>query len=185
MGLRATGTGLWRPAAPLPGNHFLKNGIEHNFSLDLLLLYNIKCNAREGSMKEFDLPIEKARNAVKAIDDVDLRGRAFEVILAHLLEDGSIAKDNQAQSGKIQKKPPVASAASDSTLPGRILSLKGDGFFNGQQTLSAVRDELRKRGWHYPATSLSGPLQALVRQRELRREQVKDGNKKIWKYSNH
>jgi hypothetical protein len=70
-------------------------------------------------------------------------------------------------------------------LPGRVLSLKTDGFFKSQQTLSAVRDELRRRGWHYPVTSLSGPLQLLVRQRELRREQIKDGNKKIWKYSNY
>jgi hypothetical protein len=136
-------------------------------------------------MKDFDSLIEKARDAVKTIDDADLRGRAFEVVLAHLLRDGNITKENQASEGKSPKRPSTASAVPESTLPGRILSLKTDGFFKGQQTLSAVRDELRKRGWHYPATSLSGPLQLLVRQRELRREQIKDGNKKIWKYSNH
>lgn len=136
-------------------------------------------------MKDFDSQIEKARDAVDKIDDADLRGRAFEVILAHLLRNGNIAKDNQALEGKSQKKSSTASTIPESTLPGRILSLKSDGFFKSQQTLGAVRDELRKRGWHYPATSLSGPMQLLVRERELRREQIKDGNKKVWKYSNH
>jgi hypothetical protein len=136
-------------------------------------------------MNEFDSPIDKARDAVKKIDDADLRGRAFEVILAHILRHGNMTKDNHAPEGKSPKRPPTISPVPGSTLPGRILSLKSDGFFENQQALSAVREELRKRGWHYPATSLSGPLQLLVRQRELRREQTKDGNKRIWKYSNY
>jgi len=163
----------------------LKNDIRQKILLDLLFSLNMKWKREGDFMKDFDSPIEKARDAVKKIDDADLRGRAFEAILAHLLQNGYITKDNQAPEGKSQKKPATASAVPESTLPGRILSLKSDGFFKGQQTLGDVRDELRKRGWHYPATSLSGPLQLLVRQRELRREQIKDGNKKIWKYSNH
>jgi hypothetical protein len=139
-------------------------------------------------VKNFDSLIEQARKSVEKMTDADLRGKAFEVILAHLIEGGGIGAPNQAVSGKngkSRKEPAAAFAPAGSTLPGRIVSLKGDGFFKSQRALSEVQDELRKRGWHYPVTSLSGPMQLLVRQRELRREQVKDGNKKIWKYSNY
>ena len=136
-------------------------------------------------MPDFGELIEQARKSVARVDDGDLRGRAFEVILAHLLRDGHIGADEQAKGRKSPAKAAAVSAPPESTLPGRILSLKVDGFFKSQQSLGEVREELRKRGWHYPVTSLSGPLQSLVRQRELRREQVKDGNKKVWKYSNH
>jgi hypothetical protein len=107
------------------------------------------------------------------------------IISRKMTLDGNITIDNQDSEGKTPKKPSPAQTVPESTLPGRILSLKNDGFFKSQQALGAVRDELRKRGWHYPTTSLSGPLQLLVRQRELRREQIKDGKKKIWKYSNY
>ena len=66
----------------------------------------------------------------------------------------------------------------------RILALGGEGFFAAQRTIAEVRSELASHGWHYPLTTLSGRLQSLVQQRSLRRERVKDGRKKVWKYSN-
>jgi hypothetical protein len=66
----------------------------------------------------------------------------------------------------------------------RILTIRGDGFFAAQRTISEIRSELATRGWHYPLTTLSGRLQTLVQQRHLRREKIKDGRKKIWRYSN-
>jgi hypothetical protein len=65
----------------------------------------------------------------------------------------------------------------------RILALGGDGFFAAQRTISEIRTELATRGWHYPLTTLSGRLQTLVQQRHLRRERVKEGRKKVWRYS--
>jgi hypothetical protein len=136
-------------------------------------------------MKDLKKLAEEARKSVENIADNDIRGRAFEVALAYLLRESDIGLGNQSPSVKSRKEAPPKSPVPESTLPGRILSLKGEGIFKAQRGLGEVREELRKRGWHYPVTSLSGPLQLLVRQRQLRREQVKDGKKRIWKYSNY
>ena len=77
-----------------------------------------------------------------------------------------------------------SSAPNSGSCIGRILAIRGDGFFAAQRTISEVRTELATRGWHYPLTALSGRLQTLVQQRQLRREKVKEGRKKIWRYSN-
>jgi hypothetical protein len=136
-------------------------------------------------MKDLKNLAEEARKSVENIVDPDLRGRAFEVALAYLLRESDIGVTNQSPPAKSRKEATPKSPVPETTLPGRILSLKSEGIFKAQRGLNEVRDELRKRGWHYPVTSLSGPLQLLVRQRALRREQVKDGKKKIWKYSNY
>jgi hypothetical protein len=73
---------------------------------------------------------------------------------------------------------------SGESCKGRILALKADGFFASQRTISEIRTELATRGWHYPLTTLSGRLQTLVQERHLRREKVKEGRKKVWRYSN-
>ena|ERR1700693_112124 len=72
----------------------------------------------------------------------------------------------------------------DGSCSSRILALRGDAFFAAQRTISEIRTELATRGWHYPLTTLSGRLQTLVQQRHLRREKVKEGRKKVWRYSN-
>lgn len=66
----------------------------------------------------------------------------------------------------------------------RILALRDEDFFASQRAMSEIRSALASHGWHYPLTTLSGRLQQLVQQRSLRRERVKDGRKKVWKYSN-
>jgi hypothetical protein len=62
--------------------------------------------------------------------------------------------------------------------------LRDEGFFKTQKAIGEVREELKAHGWHYPLTTLSGRLQALVQQRQLRRERGVQGKKKVWKYSN-
>lgn len=135
-------------------------------------------------MQDFGKLIEEARQATTGVSDPDLRGRAFQSILEFLLEGGNIGETKQAAKNRTASPPIHRPAPTETTLPGRIVSLKSDDFFKSQRTIVEVQGELRKRGWHYPLTSLSGPMQSLVRQRELRREQVKDGKKKVWKYSN-
>jgi hypothetical protein len=122
---------------------------------------------------------------VKGMQDVELRSRAFEVIFSHLLEKSSIGDSSQAGMKKILPTHKPTSQSSEATLPGRIGALKVDDFFVVQRGIGEVREELKKRGWHHPVTSLSGPLQSLVQQKVLRREHVKVGSKKSWKYSNY
>lgn len=133
---------------------------------------------------DFKVEIDAALAESKFVVDQDLRGRAFEVILAHLLEMSLISKAPQAPKALPSKQTGKTKEVAPNTLQGRIQALKDEEFFKDQRSLADVRAELRTKGWHYPATSLSGPLQHLVRQRELRREQIGDGKKKIWKYSN-
>ena len=116
-----------------------------------------------------------------------LKVKAFETILTHLLS-GDVGKRVQSVSkGKprpTQKGEAVPTAPN--SLTERILSLKGEGFFSSQRSITEIRQELKKNGWHYPVTSMSGPLQRLVQKRELRREQADDGDeeRKGYVYSN-
>lgn len=126
-----------------------------------------------------------AEKAVKDMSDGDLKVKAFEVVLAHLL--GGTQPPSGTSTPKTEEDKPAkrrAAAQDKTTIGGRILVLKNEGFFKAQKTIGQVREELRAHGWHYPLTTLSGRMQALVRQRELRRERAKEGQKNIWKYSN-
>ena len=90
------------------------------------------------------------------------------------------------QSKKRRRTSAIARVAdiNATSCSSRILGLRGEGFFAIQRTMSEIRSELASHGWHYPLTTLSGRLQVLVQQRSLRREKVKAGRKKVWKYSN-
>lgn len=129
---------------------------------------------------------KQAEQAVAEMPDGELKVKAFEVILNHLLEGPRPSTADETQIGKsFSQKPKVTKGASKaSSLSGRILVLRDENFFNSQKTIGELREELKAHGWHYPLTALSGTLQTLVQQRELRRERAKQGNKKIWKYSN-
>ena len=123
---------------------------------------------------------KRAERAVAGMAKGPLKTAAFQTILAKLLADAGSGEQIQpapskAQSGRKQQP---------STLTERILAIRSEGFFKPQRSLSEVREALGSRGWHYPLTTLSGVMQALVRRRELRRERVSVGNKQVWKYSN-
>lgn len=129
---------------------------------------------------------KQAERAVDEMPDGELKVKAFEVILAHLL-GGALPS---GKGGAEDQKPSLRKAKAERedsparSISGRILVLRDEGFFKNQKTIGELREELRAHGWHYPLTTLSGRLQALVQQRKLRRERATQGNKKIWKYSN-
>jgi hypothetical protein len=109
-----------------------------------------------------------------------LKTAAFQTILAKLLADSGQAEEAQHPSARA----PASARKQPDTLTGRILAIKTEGFFKTQRSLGEVREGLALRGWHYAVTALSGAMQAMVRHRELRRERVITGRRKVWKYSN-
>ena len=124
-----------------------------------------------------------AEKSVSDMPEGDLKLKAFEVTLQHLLATGS---SQPVTNGKARGSKRVATSAPGqaNTLSERILMLQADGFFDTPKVIGAVREGLQVHGWHYPVTTLSGTLQALVQRRKLRRERVKDNNKVVWRYSN-
>lgn len=130
---------------------------------------------------------EQAEEAVAEMRDGDLKVRAFETILSHLLSAGVGGNNFEPAPGAVRSntKAKTPMKASPKTTPERILFLKTEGFFNSQRSIAEIRSELKKSGWHYAVTALSGPLQSLVQKHDLRRENVDDGGgRKGWKYSN-
>jgi len=130
----------------------------------------------EDKLKEIQ---KRALAAVADMPDGELKTKAFEVFLQHLLsfESSTI----QLKPARIEKVTATAKKSSRQagTVKSRILLLKDEKFFEVPRTIRNVRDELRAHGWIHPNTALSGPLQGLVRERHLRR--LKD---KVWKYVN-
>ena len=127
---------------------------------------------------------KQAEQAVHDMPEGPLKVKAFETILAHLLS-GNVGKSGDENGKPKSKKGETGADAPPKSLSERILSLKGEGFFGSQKSIAEIRQGLKKNGWNYPVTSLSGPLQSLVQKKELRRERVdEDEGRKGWKYSN-
>lgn len=128
---------------------------------------------------------KQAEQAVSEMPDGELKVKAFEVILSHLLAAGPPALAGRSTEAVIATaaggRPEGKSARS---INSRVLVLRDEGFFKTQKAIGEVREELKAHGWHYPLTTLSGRLQALVQRRQLRRERGVQGKKKVWKYSN-
>ncbi len=131
---------------------------------------------------------KQAEQVVAGMPDGELKVKAFEVVFAHLLRISEASPVRPAAEEKITK--PIGNRRRDDksslkSLRARLLLLKDEGFFKNQRAISEVRGELGSHGWHYPLTTLSGALQALVQPpNRLRRVKTKQGNRKIWKYSN-
>ena len=123
---------------------------------------------------------KRAEQAVAGMAEGPLKTAAFQTILAKLLTDADSGDGIEHTSAK----PTPSGKRQPGTLTERILAIRSEGFFKVQRSLSDVREALGSRGWHYPLTTLSGVMQALVRQRELRRERTTSGSKQVWKYSN-
>lgn len=141
-------------------------------------------------MDQRDL-IEARRQAQKAVSDMsdgDLKLKAFEVILNHLLESSKVGPSErrvQDRSGPTDSNEKRAGRSRQPTSVGeRILALRNQGFFKQLRGIGDVREGLGAHGWHYPLTALSGALQQLVRRGELRRQKTSEGKKRVWKYSN-
>jgi hypothetical protein len=123
---------------------------------------------------------KRAERAVEGMADGPLKLAAFQAILAKLLTESDPAEQIQ----RVPVKAMDSRSEQPETLTGRILAIKAEGFFKVQRSLGEIRESLGSRGWHYPLTTLSGVMQALVRRRQLRRERTAVGNKQVWKYSN-
>jgi hypothetical protein len=120
---------------------------------------------------------KRAEAAVADMADGALKEKAFEVILGSLL--AAEPRQMETAAGRLegsQSSPP-------SSLADRINLLAEEGFFTEPKSLSDIQAKLREHGWHYPQTSLSTPLIRFVRQRRLRRLQLADGKKRVWKYA--
>lgn len=130
---------------------------------------------------------KKAEKAVEGMSDPSLKLKAFEQIFARLLDSAGVGESSSARRTAAPPRKPVRAPGTPgqaASLTDRLLVLRGDGFFGSQRTLTDIREELGSRGWHYPLTTLSGAMQNLVRNRELRRERVKNGNRRTWRYAN-
>lgn len=122
---------------------------------------------------------KKALAAVADMPEGDLKTKAFEVFLQHLLSsETSISQSKTSPPDKNIEKA-KKSSRQPGTVKSRILLLKDEKFFETPKTMGDVKDELHAHGWIHPNTALSGALQGLVRERHLRR--IKE---KVWKYVN-
>ncbi len=122
---------------------------------------------------------KKAEEAVSDMGEGPLKVKAFEVILGALLTAPAPQRSSEVQARAL----PVERAEAPSSLAARIAMLAQEDFFSQPRSLAEIQRSLAERGWHYAQTNLSTPLIRLVRGRQLRRLQVAEGNKKLWKYS--
>jgi hypothetical protein len=126
---------------------------------------------------------KEAEKAVADMADGDLKVKAFEVILAHLMGTPEVSAKPHTRGGTTTEVKPTRQAAKAKSASARILVLRDEGFFRNQKTISEISEELAAHGWHYPLTSLSGTLQGLAQRQELRRVRSKKGNKRVYLYS--
>jgi hypothetical protein len=119
----------------------------------------------------------KAEEAVSDMSEGPLKLKAFEVILQNLLR----GQPRPTVSSTAAMIPDTGRAEAPSSLAARVLA--EEGFFSEPRSLGEIQHGLAEHGWHYPQTNLSTPLVRLVKQRRLRRLQLADGNKRVWKYS--
>lgn len=130
----------------------------------------------------------QAEEAVSDMPDGELKLKAFEVILNSLLQGQERTADGEGSTSAIpvqeRKKRQANRAGTPTSKVERILVFKSESFFEKLRTIGEVREHLATRGWHYPVTALSGPMQELVQRRELRRQKMPEGKRKVWKYCN-
>jgi hypothetical protein len=112
--------------------------------------------------------VEQAEKAVQSVKDPELKGIAFQKVLEELLAGGSSSGRGQERkaSSRSGSKRKAARGGGTSTY---LRELIAEGFFKKPKAITDVKVELENRGHHIPLTSLSGPLQTLCKQRELRR----------------
>ena len=89
--------------------------------------------------------IELRKQAEKAVEDMadgEIKIKAFEVILNHLLSPGKseLVQDlNMSEKG--QSKKASEPAVDDGTISGRILVLKDEGFMKLPKPIGEIRNE--------------------------------------------
>lgn len=145
--------------------------------------------------------VAQAERAVKDVKDAELRKVAFEKILDALLAAASETAGTQASAAAGEKPENKKQETAESKKGTQKVTTKkkarkgpkayvrelvDEGFFKKPKTLAQVKVELENRGHHIAVTSLSGPLQALCKERTLRRQKTKakaDSKKQTYNYS--
>lgn len=135
--------------------------------------------------------VKQAEVAVRSIKDIELRKIAFQKLLETLLTQSRAPRREGEEVSRSRASGSAASRRSGSR-PGRkkdgptgyVKELIEESFFKAPKSLGEVRTELGNRGHHVPLTSLSRPMMLLCRDRFLRRQKEKSGNKVIFTYSN-
>lgn len=102
--------------------------------------------------------LSEVLNLLKKLD------KRVEKIEKAILEKPQIIS---AQGGKRSSRK-----ASKKSVSGLILSLVDDGFFDTPKSFGEISDELKRNGHYYARTSLTSPLQTLVRKKDLGRISV-------------
>ena len=132
--------------------------------------------------------VHEAEIAVAAVKDPELKRVAFEKILDRLLHSDSAGSGAHAPAtpGRPQKTTTPRKASKKNGPRAYIEELIDGDFFRQQKSLAQVKAELANRGHHIPQSSLSGPLQNLCKDRQLRRQKSKaNGDKPAYFYSNY
>ncbi len=122
--------------------------------------------------QDYSEVVARAEKAVASVKDPELKKIAFQKVLDDLLGSSSGAKETSVRN---VKKPSEAKkidggAAAKAGPKAYIEELIEDGFFKKPKPISEIKTELENLGHHIPVTSLSGPLQKLCQQKQLRRQ---------------
>ncbi|MGJ5175941.1 hypothetical protein ACQR16_17200 [Bradyrhizobium oligotrophicum] len=137
---------------------------------------------------DFAALVAQAEKAVAGVKDPELKRIAFQKVLDELLAGGgsSTPSSRRTQAPRTGHRPTSKGAKAATGPKAYILEMVEDAFFKKQKTMGEVKDELENRGHHIPRTSLSGPLQALCKEKVLRRQKTGgSGSKKTFAYSNY
>ena len=129
----------------------------------------------------------RAEAAVRDMADGQLKNTAFATILAHELQELLLSRQVTSLSPARERIPKKGSWQKRDGTTARLLGLVEEGFFGQPRSLGEIRSALAERGWHYQVEALGTPVTRLVQSKHkyLRRTQVSEGAKKIWKYSNY
>jgi membrane protein involved in colicin uptake len=125
--------------------------------------------------QDYSEVVAQAEKAVASVKDPDLKRIAFQKILDDLLGSRPTSKKVGAPSKATSKSKNTGSAGSKTGPKAYIEELIEDDFFQKPKTISEVRTALENHGHHIAVTSLSGPLQKLCQQRQLRRQKNDSG----------
>lgn len=90
-------------------------------------------------------------------------------------------KDFEKRISKLEgskKDQPSVKKENKEGVYGYLLGMKDDNFFSTPKTLKEISGELARLGHYYKTTSLTNPLQRLIRQKKLGRI----GKKGKWQY---
>ena len=100
-------------------------------------------------------------NEKRIIKLLEKQGKTLDKIEKLL---SSTQKENKSTTKKIDSK-----SSSKTSVAGLIERMKQEKFFDKPRSLKDIQKELQKLNYHYAVTSLTYPLQRLVRQRSLGR----------------